>query len=320
MATGMIPGFSDVEEAASRLAGVAHRIGLIRNTELDKRAGRRVVLKPELFQISGSFKFRGAYNRISQLTEDERKAGVIAWSSGNHAQGIAAAAKMCGVRARVVVPADAPAMKIQNARELGAEIVLYDRYTESREEIAYGLAERDGGVVVPSFDDPYIVAGQGTMGLELFQDLAAEGDSIEALLVCCGGGGLSAGCSLAAEALSPATKLFTVEPDGFDDYARSLASGEREQIDPDARSVCDALLAPQPGELTFSICRSRVHAGLVVSDDEVQQAMRFAYRFLKLVLEPGGAVALAALLSGKLDDSYQSVGVVLSGGNADPDF
>ncbi|MEM0953084.1 MAG: threonine/serine dehydratase [Pseudomonadota bacterium] len=312
------PSFSDVEAAAGRLSGVARRTPLLRNRFLDQHLERRVALKPEMLQVAGSFKFRGAYNRISQLTEEERRGGVIAWSSGNHAQGVAAAAGICGVPARIVMPADAPAIKIQNTRDLGAEVVHYDRYTESREEIAYALAERDGGVIVPSYDDPHVIAGQGTAGLELFADLAAEGEEVDAFLVCCGGGGLTAGCAIAASELSPNTDVFTVEPAGFDDHARSFESGGRESVDPEARSFCDALLAPQPGELTFSINQPKIARGLVVTDDEVRDAMRYAFRVLKLVVEPGGAVALAALLSGKLDASYERVGIMLSGGNVDP--
>ena len=316
--TAKAPVFSDVQAAAERLEGVARRTPLLRNRFLDEHAGRRIALKPEMLQVAGSFKFRGAYNRISQLEESERSGGVIAWSSGNHAQGVAAAAAICGVPARIVMPADAPAIKIQNTRDLGAEVVPYDRYTESREDIAFGLAERDGGVIVPSFDDPDVIAGQGTAGLELFSDLDDEGEGVDAFLVCCGGGGLTAGCALAAAELSPGTDIFTVEPAGFDDHARSFQSGERESVDPEARSFCDALLSPQPGALTFSVNQPRVKGGLVVSDEEVRDAMRYAFRVLKLVVEPGGVVALAALLSGKLASQYERVAIMLSGGNVDP--
>ena len=314
------PTFEHIEAAAGRLNGVAVHTPLIKNGFLNQSAGRSVFIKPEMLQVAGSFKFRGAYNRISQLSAQERQAGVIAWSSGNHAQGVAAAAAICKVRARIVMPEDAPAIKLKNTRDLGAEVVTYDRYTESREEISYALAERDGGVIVPSYDDPDVIAGQGTMGYELFRDIAGQGESIDALLVCCGGGGLIAGTALSAEALSPGTDLIAVEPEGFDDHARSLISGQREASDTSQQTLCDALLAPTPGELTFSINQSRLKGGLVVSEQEVQHAMRYAFRVLKLVVEPGGAVALAALLSGKLDTRYQRVGIVLSGGNVDPDF
>ncbi|MEM1190038.1 MAG: threonine/serine dehydratase [Pseudomonadota bacterium] len=318
MSTMHPPSFSDVQDAASRLHKVAVHTPLLSNRFLNEHTGRRVFLKPEMLQVAGSFKFRGAYNRISRLDAQQRGAGVIAWSSGNHAQGVAAAAGLCGVRARIVMPKDAPAIKLANTRALGAEVVTYDRYRESREAIAYELAERDGGVIVPSFDDPYIIAGQGTMGLEMFEDMAGRDEQLDALLVCCGGGGLIAGCALAAEVLSPNTRVYAVEPENFDDHARSLQTGNREMADASQKSICDALLAPRPGELTFAINKSRLAGGLVVTEDEVREAMRYAFRVLKLVVEPGGAVALAALLHGKLDAGYERVGVVLSGGNVDP--
>lgn len=313
-----LPSFADVEAAARRLEGVALRTPLLRNPFLDGAVQRSVVLKPEMLQRSGSFKFRGAYNRLVALDDRERAAGVVAFSSGNHAQGVAAAAALLGIRARIVMPEDAPRIKLDNTRALGGEVITYDRYRDSREAIARDIAERDGAVLVPSYDDPYIIAGQGTLGLELFEDLAESGESLDALLICCGGGGLSAGCALAAAGLSPQTTLYCVEPEGYDDHARSLQSGRRETADTSLPSLCDALLSPQPGELTFAINRRALHAGLVVSDAEVREAMRFAFRVLKLVVEPGGAVALAALLAGKLPAKYQRVGVVLSGGNVDP--
>jgi threonine dehydratase len=315
-----IPVFADVEAAAEQIAGRALHTPLLENPFLDERVGRRVLLKPEMLQRSGSFKFRGAYNRISRLRGDERAAGVIAWSSGNHAQGVAAAAAMEGVRARIVMPGDAPAIKLENTRALGAEIITYDRYSESREEISYALAEREGGVIVPSFDDLHIIAGQGTAGLEIFRDAAARGLELDALLICCGGGGLSAGCALAAEALSPATRVYCVEPEGYDDHARSLQSGRREEADTSRRSICDALLSPRPGELTFPINRRILSGGLVVSEEEVRAAVRYAFRVLKLVVEPGGAVALAALLAGRVPGDPATVAVMLSGGNVDPEL
>ena len=318
MDTQTTPTFAAVEEAAERLHGVAVRTPLLRNRFLDEKLDRRVAIKPEMLQLTGSFKFRGAYNRISQLSDAERDGGLIAWSSGNHAQGVAAAARICGLRARIVMPEDAPAIKLESTRALGAEVVTYDRYSESREEIAYALAEQDGAVIVPSFDDPHIIAGQGTAGLEIFQDLAGSGEKADALLVCCGGGGLIAGCVLAGEALSPDTHMFSVEPEGYDDHARSLASGQREKVDTSRRSICDALLPPTPGKLTFAINGPRLKGGLVVTEAEVRDAMRYAFRVLKLVVEPGGAVALAALLAGKLDPSYRNVAIIMSGGNVDP--
>ncbi|MEM7077747.1 MAG: threonine/serine dehydratase [Pseudomonadota bacterium] len=314
-----LPDFNSVVEAAARLAGHAVRTPMLRHAGLDVRVARQVFLKPEMLQISGSFKFRGAYNRIAQLSAPQRAAGVIAWSSGNHAQGVAAAAARLGVRARIVMPADAPRIKLENTQALGGEVITYDRRRESREEIAFALAAREGGVIVPSFDDPHIIAGQGTTGLELLQDVAALDAGLDALLICCGGGGLTAGCALAAEGLSPDTDLFCVEPAHYDDHARSLSSGVSETANTDHDSICDALLAPRPGELTFAINGPRLAGGLVVDEAQVMAAMRYAYRDLKLVVEPGGAVALAALLADVLDPRYERVGIILSGGNVDPD-
>jgi threonine dehydratase len=318
IASGMLPTYADVEDAAARLAGVALHTPLLRNPALDAHSGRSVFLKPEMLQRAGSFKFRGAYNRLACLSDSERRAGVVAFSSGNHAQGVAAAAALLGIRARIVMPADAPRIKLENTRALGGEVITYDRYTESREALARELAEREGAVLVPSYDDPHIIAGQGTLGRELLQDVQADGEGLDALLICCGGGGLTAGCGLAARALSPATALYCVEPAGYDDHARSLRTGQRELADTSLPSICDALLSPQPGELTFALNRGFLEGGLVVTDDEVRDAMRFAFRTLKLVVEPGGAVALAALLSGRVPAHHRRVGVVMSGGNVDP--
>lgn len=307
-----------VQEASDRLRGVALRTPLLRNPALDDDCGREVFLKAEPLQRSGSFKFRGAWNRISRLNGEERASGVIAWSSGNHAQGVAAAARRLGVRARIVMPADAPRLKLDATRSLAAEIITYDRYCESRETIGRELAAREGGVIVHPYDDPHIIAGQGTVGRELCEQVADCGERLDALLICCGGGGLAAGCAIAAERWSPQTHLFAVEPEGYDDHRRSLLSGQRERADTSVPSLCDALLAPQPGALTFAINRRLLRGGLVVSEAEVRAAMRYAFRVLKLVVEPGGAVALAALLAGKLPGDYRRVGVVLSGGNVDP--
>lgn len=243
----IIPTCSDVQRAAQRLAGQAVRTPLMRSPALDEQTGRQLFFKPECLQRTGSFKFRGAFNRLSQLTREERSLGVIAWSSGNHAQGVACAAQQLGINARIVMPADAPAIKRRNTEAYGATVIPYDRYSEDREAIAYALAERDGGIIVPSFDDPFIIAGQGTVGLELFEDAAAQGIVLDALVVCCSGGGLVAGCALAAEVASPSTAIYCVEPVGFDDHRRSLQSGLREHIDNESRSICDALLAPMPG-------------------------------------------------------------------------
>ncbi len=312
------PSFADVAAAAERLAGHAVETPLLSSPALDRRAGGRILLKAETLQRTGSFKFRGAYNRISRIPEDARPAGVVAYSSGNHAQGVAAAAALLGVPATIVMPKDAPAIKLANTRGYGAEVVLYDRFTEVREEIGAEIAARRGATIVRPFDDPAIIAGQGTCGLEIARQAAALEAELDAVLICCGGGGLTAGCALALAELSPRTAIYTVEPEAFDDTARSLAGGARVANDPAARSFCDALLAPTPGALTFAINRRLVTGGLSVGDAEVAAAMAYAFRTLKLVVEPGGAVALAALLSERLDARGKTVALTLSGANVDP--
>jgi threonine dehydratase len=318
MDSRLVISIADVEDAARVIAPAAARTPLLENAALNERAGRRVLLKFEGAQRTGSFKFRGAYNRLARLTARERTAGVVAWSSGNHAQGVAAAARMLDMPATIVMPADAPAIKIANTRALGAQVVPYDRRSESREAIATALAEQRGATLVPSFDDPFIIAGQGTAGLEILDQAVAAGAAVGQILVCCGGGGLSAGIATAVKARSPDTALYTVEPAEFDDTARSLASGVREAVAPDARSICDALLSPSPGALTFPILRALAAGGLAVTDDQVRDAMRFAFAALKLVVEPGGAVALAAVLAGLAPPCDGASVVVLSGSNVDP--
>jgi len=310
-----LPTLADVQAAATRLAGHAQRTPLLAGTPLDDEVGGRVLLKLETLQHTGSFKFRGAWNRLAQLDAAERRAGVVAFSSGNHAQGVAAAARRLGVPATIVMPADAPAIKLRNTRALGAEVVLYDRLRESREEIAARLAQERGAVLVPSFDDPHVIAGQGTAGLEIVEQSRALGLALDDVIACCSGGGLVAGIALAVTGLSPGTRIWCAEPAGFDDHARSLAAGHRVRNAPGAQSICDALLAPEPGELTFAINAQRLAGGCVVTDDEVRAAIAYAARVLKLVVEPGGAVALASVLSGKLEVRDRTVAVVLSGGN-----
>ena len=316
---GKPPAFADIEAAAERLAGWAVATPLLNPPALDRKLGGRILLKAETLQRGGSFKFRGAFNRISQIPEAQRDAGVVAYSSGNHAQGVAAAAALLGVPAAIVMPEDAPAIKIANTRGLGAEVMLYDRVSEDREALAVALAAERGATLVRPYDDPEVIAGQGTCGLEIAQQAAERELEIDALLVCCGGGGLTAGCALALAELSPKTRIYTVEPAGFDDTRRSLAAGARVVNDPAARSFCDSLLPPTPGELTFPINRRLVAGGFAVTDDEVRAAMGYAFRTLKLVIEPGGAVALAALLAGRLETRGKTVALTLSGGNVDPE-
>ncbi|GAB5470783.1 MAG: threonine/serine dehydratase [Rhodospirillales bacterium] len=314
------PRFADIEAAAGRLAGVAVRTPLLPCPALDARLGTRSFVKPEGLQRTGSFKFRGAYAKLSRLAEEARAKGVVAYSSGNHAQGVAAAAQLIGAKATIVMPADAPEIKIENTRSYGAETLLYDRYREEREAVAQALIDERGSLLVRPYDDADIVAGQGTVGLEIAQQAEAAEVALDAVLVCCGGGGLSSGTALALSNTSPATKVYAVEPAGFDDTARSLRSGQRESVRGGAESFCDALLAKQPGALTFPLNQALLAGGLVVTDAEVADAMAFAFRNLKLVVEPGGAVALAAALSGKLPLAGKTVAIVLSGANVDPDL
>ena len=314
----MTPTFEDVLDAAERLRGHAVETPLLRADALDAAAGGRVFVKAEALQRTGSFKFRGAYNRLSRLTPEERRTGVVAFSSGNHAQGVAQAAELVGCPALIVMPTDAPRIKIEATRGYGAEVVLYDRYTESREAIAGRIAAERGAVVVPAFDDPFIVAGQGTAGLEAARQLQALGETADVLLCPASGGGLMAGITLAFERLSPATELYVCEPAGYDDFAASLAAGRPTRVAPGRPSLCDSLMAPEPGAIPFTITGERLAGALAVRDETALAAMAFAFRHLKLVLEPGGAVALAALLGGQLRLEGRVALVVASGGNVDP--
>lgn len=314
----VLPGFDDVQAAARRLAGIARRTPFLAETPLDELTGGRILLKLESLQRTGSFKIRGAYNRLVQIDEGSRRRGVVAFSSGNHAQGVAAAAKWLGMPATIVMPSDAPAIKLANTRALGADVVLYDRFTEDREQIARRIVAERGATLVPAYDDPQVIAGQGTVGLELMQQAAELGIVPEQVLVPCSGGGLTSGTALAVRTLAPETAVYGVEPEAFDDTRRSLAAGTLLRNPPEARSICDALQSSPPGRLTFAINRERLAGILTVSDAEVEAAMARAYRDLKLVVEPGGAVALAALLSGKIPVAGRVTAVVLSGGNVDP--
>jgi len=310
----------DIEAAASRIAGVAVRTPLIRSPLLDERVGARVYLKAETLQRMGSFKFRGAYNRCSTIPSADRAAGVVAYSSGNHAQGVAAAAKLLGMPAVIVMPADAPRPKRERTAALGAEVVLYDRDSEDRAAIAKEIADTRGAVIVPPFDDPMVIAGQGTVGREIVEDLSALGLRPDVVVVGCSGGGLAAGISMAIKTAAPGTDLYTAEPEGFDDMARSFASGHRERNARLSGTICDALMSNTPGELTFPITQRLIGKGVTASDREVEEAVAFAWRELKLVVEPGGAIGLAALLAGRPDVKGKVVVAILSGGNVDPDL
>jgi threonine dehydratase len=316
----ILPTASDIEAAAKRLAGVAVRTPLINAPVLDEAIGARVFLKAETLQRTGSFKFRGAYNKISSIPEDRRAAGVVAYSSGNHAQGVAAAARLLGMRATIVMPADAPKPKRERTLALGAEVVLYDRNTEDRAAIAKKIVAERGATLVPPYDDPLIIAGQGTIGAEIVEDLARLSLKPEIVVVGASGGGLAAGISLGVKSKVPSAKFYAVEPEGFDDTLRSFASGKREANARMSGSICDALLSNTPGELTFPITRELIGQGTTVNDDEVSDAVRYAFHELKLVVEPGGVIGLAALLAGKVAVKGKIVVAILSGANVDPEL
>jgi threonine dehydratase len=315
----MQPDIAAVRAAARRLSGHARVTPLLEADFLNDRAGRRVLVKAECLQRTGSFKFRGAWSRLSAMTEAERARGVLAYSSGNHAQGVALAARLMGMRATIIMPKDAPAAKIDATRAYGADVVLYDRAGgESREAIGAELSEKHGLVLVRPYDDPWVIVGQGTCGLEIAAQAREAGVERADVLVCCGGGGLTSGIALALEADAPGLRARPCEPEGFDDVTRSLASGRRESNARPSGSICDAIVTPSPGELTFPIMHRLCGPGLVVSDAAAMQAMAAAFRWLKIVLEPGGAVALAAALSRADRIEGDAVIVVASGGNVDP--
>jgi threonine dehydratase len=317
MQLSALPLFEDIAAAARRLSGHAVVTPLLYAAALSEATGGSIWVKAENLQVCGAFKFRGAFNRLSQLSAAERARGAVAWSSGNHAQGVAAAGRRLTVPSTIVMPRDAPQTKVRNTKRLGAEIVFYDRYTENREQIGHALAAERGATIVPPFDDPHIIAGQGTVALELVAQATQMGLMLDALLVPCGGGGLIGGCALAVSGASPRTQVHAVEPENFDDTARSLATGTRQRVSADARTICDALMAPTPGEMTFEINRRLVASGLRVTDEAVCAAMSHAWDELKLVVEPGGAVGLAAVLAGAFDCRGKTVAIVLSGGNVD---
>jgi threonine dehydratase len=310
---------ADIEAAAGRLKGHAAETPLIESPALNDLLGRRILIKPETLQRVGAFKFRGAFNRLVQLTHDERARGVVAFSSGNHAQGVALAARLLSIPAVIVMPHDAPRIKVEATKGYGAEVRHFDRFKESREAIAAEIAAERGCVVVPSFDDVHIIAGQGTVGLELAHEAMALEAKLDVVVTPIGGGGLISGVATAIKGLSPDTDVWGVEPARFDDTQQSLKKGERVTIHPTERSLCDALETVCPGEITFPIIQKTLSGIALVDDREVAAAMRYAFQMLKLVVEPGGAVGLAALLNGKIPGSGP-VGLVLSGGNVDPDL
>src|SRR4051812_12413426 len=315
-----LPTVADVEAAAKKLAGVAIRTPLVSSPVLDQRLGARVFLKCETLQRTGSFKFRGAYNKISSIAPDRKANGVVAYSSGNHAQGVAHAAALCGMPAGIGMPAGAPRAQRGRAAALGAEIVLYDRDKEDRAAIARRITGERGAVLVPPFDDPLIIAGQGTAGREICEDLEKLGIKPEIAVVGASGGGLIAGIALGVKARAPETKFYSAEPAGFDDTARSFVSGKRERNPRMSGTICDALMTETPGLVTWEINKKLVGDGVTATDEEVGRAVAFAFHELKLVVEPGGAIGLAALLAGKLDIKGKVVVAVLSGGNVDAEM
>jgi threonine dehydratase len=311
---------ADIEAAAKVVAPFAVRTPLLSFPVLDERAGTKVFLKPEMLQRTGSFKFRGAFNKLSSIPQEKRAGGVVAFSSGNHAQGVAAAAKILHMQATIVMPADAPLLKRERTKSYGAEVVLYDRDREDREAIAREIAEKRGATLVKPYDDPLIIAGQGTAGREIAEDMTALGITPDLVVAPASGGGLIAGVATAVKARFPSAEIIVAEPESFDDHSLSLRAGKRERHQGSGRTICDALMAAIPGELTFAINSQLLSRGVVASDAEVGAAVAFAFNELKLVVEPGGAVGLAALLAGRIDTSDKTIVVVLSGGNVDADM
>ena len=311
---------ADIDAAARAIAPFAVRTPLLSPPVLGERVGAKVFVKPEVLQRTGSFKFRGAFNKLSSIPANARGGGVVAFSSGNHAQGVAAAAQILNMRATIVMPADAPLAKRERTKALGAEVVLYDRDREDREAIARDIAGKRGATLVPPYDDPMVIAGQGTVGREIAEDLAALGTEPDVVVVPVSGGGLVAGVATAIKARFPNAMVMSAEPEGFDDHARSLRAGKREAHGASGRTICDALMALTPGEITFAINSRLLAKGVTASDAEVVAAVAFAFRELKLVVEPGGAVGLAAVLAGHVEARGKNVVIVLSGGNVDADL
>lgn len=307
-----------IRAAAGRIKGHARRTPILTSPFLDQIAGRRVFVKAECLQHTGSFKFRGGWAAVSALTDDALKRGVIAFSSGNHAQGVALAARSHGAPAVIVMPSDAPSVKIQNTRALGAEVLLYDRATENRDEIGAPLAEARGLTLIKPFDDPQVIAGQGTTGLEIAEDMNAYGVTDADVIACCGGGGLSSGIALALQADAPGLRVRPAEPEHFDDATRSLISGKIESNTRLSGSLCDAIITPRLGDLTFPIMKALCGPGIVVTEEECLRAVALAFDRLKVVVEPGGAAALAAVLFHPDTFEGDAVIAVATGGNVDP--
>ena len=315
-----LPSFPDISIAAQRLVGIIRHTPLLESPIVNKKLEAKIFFKLESKQRTGSFKIRGAYNRISQIPLETRSRNIIAFSSGNHAQAVAAVSKMLSFKATIVMPEDAPKIKISATRKYDANIVFYNRLTQNREDIARSLIAENGGTLVPPFDHPLVIAGQGTIGLEISKQLGALNAKPHVLLVPCSGGGLVSGIAIAIKQKFKEAKIYSVEPAGYDDTAQSLKSGTREVLSEFKPSICDALLVPTPGKLTFRINQRLLSGGLVVTDSAVENAMRFAHKFLGQTLEPSGCAALAALLENIEKFRKKTVVVVLSGQNVDPQF
>lgn len=310
--------FDKINEAAARLSGKAIVTPLLENAQLNEKIGGRIFLKAETLQHCGSFKFRGAFNLLSKLTESEKKRGVLAWSSGNHAQGVAKASRMLGINATIVMPDDAPALKVAQVKHFGAKIVPYDRYKDSREEIGMKIVDQQNLIVAPPYDHVDTIAGQGVVAVEAANQAASIGVTFDEFIACCGGGGLTAGCAIALAGMSPSTRMSIAEPTGYDDTRLSLIAGKQVSVDVTRPTICDAVATPTPGKLTFPVIQKYVTGTYIVTDEEVAQTIAWAYKYLKLVVEPGGAVALAAILAGNVDSLGKNICVTLSGANIDP--
>jgi threonine dehydratase len=316
---GRLPIFADVEAAAKRLAPIVSRTPVLESPIVNDQLGCRILIKAECLQRTGSFKVRGAYNKIAQIPDEIRKKGVVAYSSGNHAQGVARAAKLLGIPARIVMPADAPKVKMGNTRRDGAIVVPYERKNANRVAISEGLVKDTGGTMVPPYNDPDIMAGQGTLGLEFAEQVKAMGAKLDMLLGPCSGGGMIGGCAIAFRGLSPETKVYCVEPEGYDDTTRSLAAGSRIELTTSPGSICDGLLVEAPGTITFEILKTHLAGGLVVTDAMVEKAVKLAFDEYKAVIEPSGAIGLAAIMAESQKFKGRTVGIIATGGNVDSD-
>ncbi|WP_025898739.1 threonine ammonia-lyase [Sneathiella glossodoripedis] len=313
----MTPTYETILKAATAIKSVAVKTPLLESPALNEFLGCRLFVKAETLQKTGSFKFRGAFNAISSLSTDQKNRGIFAYSSGNHAQGVALAAQMHGIKATILMPEDTPEIKLNNTKGYGAKVITYNRYTQSREEIGAKIAAQENLTLIKPYDNPHVISGQGTTGIEIIQQLKRLNLEADAIVAPCGGGGLLSGISLAAQTLVPDTRIYAAEPENFDDTTRSLIAGKRLENGTEHKSICDAIVTPMPGELTFPILQSCKASGVTVSDEEAKQAIWAAFHYFKLVVEPGGAVAFAALLQRKIDVNGKVVVAVLSGGNVD---